>query len=114
MIKGATLTIMVVDMDRSIDFYTKKLGFTLSNRWGDNYAEIDAAGMKIGIHPAIKEFPKSENHISVGFLVDNLDRYAELLKTNSVQFTTDEDQALKFAFFSDPDGTPLYFGQMKW
>ena len=51
-IKTANVTIMVKDMDKSIDFYTKGLGLELKQRWNNHYAQVSSPGVVIGLHPA--------------------------------------------------------------
>jgi catechol 2,3-dioxygenase-like lactoylglutathione lyase family enzyme len=50
-IKKAYVTIMVEDLDRSVDFYAKVLGLREDLRFGDNWAEMVAQGITIGLHP---------------------------------------------------------------
>jgi catechol 2,3-dioxygenase-like lactoylglutathione lyase family enzyme len=50
-IKTANVTVMVKNMDKSIDFYTS-LGLELKQRWNNHYAQVAAPGVIIGLHPA--------------------------------------------------------------
>ncbi|HVZ80235.1 MAG TPA: VOC family protein [bacterium] len=50
-IKKAYATLMVDDLDRSIDFYTNVLGLVEDLRFGDNWAEMVTKGITIGLHP---------------------------------------------------------------
>jgi catechol 2,3-dioxygenase-like lactoylglutathione lyase family enzyme len=49
--KKAYTTIMVDDMDRAVDFYTRVLGMAEDFRFGDSWAEVTVQGHRIGIHP---------------------------------------------------------------
>ncbi|MBK9985229.1 MAG: VOC family protein [Saprospiraceae bacterium] len=49
------LTIMVRNMDQSIAFYTDVLGFKIIRRYGNHYAQIEAPGIIIGLHPSEKK-----------------------------------------------------------
>lgn len=49
-INSINVTIMVKDMDRSIQFY-ESIGLTLKQRWDNNYAMVETAGITIGIRP---------------------------------------------------------------
>lgn len=49
--KKAYTTIMVDDLDRAVDFYTRVLGMAEDFRFGDNWAEVTIQGLRIGIHP---------------------------------------------------------------
>ncbi len=50
-IKKAYVTLMVDDLDRSVDFYTNVLGLHEDLRFGDNWAEMVTKGVTIGLHP---------------------------------------------------------------
>lgn len=50
-IKKAYVTLMVDDLDRSVDFYTNVLGLVEDLRFGDNWAEMVTKGITIGLHP---------------------------------------------------------------
>ena len=53
MIVGGNATVMVSNMDRAVEFYTRTLGLKLSSRFGDEWAEVEAGpGLTIGLHPA--------------------------------------------------------------
>jgi len=98
---------MVQDMDKSIDFY-KNIGLELKQRWDNHYAQVEAPGVVIGLHPA-KEASTATNSISIGFGVDSLDEVKTRLQQLGIAYETAEDKAGKYAHFSDPDKTLLYF-----
>jgi len=50
-IKKAYVTVMVDDLDRSVDFYTNVVGLYEDLRFGDNWAEMVTKGITIGLHP---------------------------------------------------------------
>ena len=50
-IKKAYVTLMVDDLDRSVDFYSNVLGLVEDLRFGDNWAEMVTKGITIGLHP---------------------------------------------------------------
>ena len=60
------VNVMVSNMDNAVKFYSETLGLDLINRYGENYAEIQAAGFMIGLHPASKEIIIG-NNLSIGF-----------------------------------------------
>jgi catechol 2,3-dioxygenase-like lactoylglutathione lyase family enzyme len=107
-IKTSNVTIMVNDMDKSIDFYTTGLGLELKQRWNNHYAQVAAPGVVIGLHPA-KATENPTNSISIGFGVDSLAEAEKRLKELNVHYETAEDKTGKIAHFKDPDGTLLYF-----
>ncbi|HEX4134941.1 MAG TPA: VOC family protein [Bryobacteraceae bacterium] len=53
MISGGNATVFVSNMDAAVRFYTEVLGLKLTNRFGDNWATVEAGkGLTIGLHPA--------------------------------------------------------------
>jgi catechol 2,3-dioxygenase-like lactoylglutathione lyase family enzyme len=117
MIKEANVTLMVSDMERAVRFYTDSLGLKLKTRYGDQFAQVEAPGTIIALHPSNKDGPqpgKSES-ISIGFAVDNLDAAMSELKDKGIAFSrVTDDTQVRLAFFTDPDGNPLYLSQNRW
>jgi catechol 2,3-dioxygenase-like lactoylglutathione lyase family enzyme len=117
MIKEANMTLMVSNIERSIRFYTEVLGLKLKARYGDQFAQIEAPGSIIALHPSSEKGPqpgKSES-LSIGFAVDRLELAVEELKSKGVVFSRiSDDVQVRLAFFTDPDGNPLYLSQTKW
>ena len=110
-ITAANVNVMVEDMDRSVAFY-QKIGLGLKQRWGNHYALVEAPGVIIGLHPGGKAGKQTTN-ISVGFIVEKLDEARSKLDELGLKYENAEDMAGNFVNFTDPDGTPLYFMQMK-
>lgn len=111
---GSNVTIMVKDMNKSIQFY-EAIGLKLKQRWGDNYAMIDGPGITIGIHPGGDE-ESGSGDLSIGFMVDSFEEAKSLLIKNAIQITHEEDDGKSgnYLHFNDPDGTALYFVKPKW
>jgi len=68
----------------------------------------------IGLHPFTKgeAHPATSGNISVGFGVDSLAAAMADLKAKGVTFSrVVEDRPTKLAFFTDPDGNPLYLSE---
>jgi catechol 2,3-dioxygenase-like lactoylglutathione lyase family enzyme len=108
-IKETNVTILVQDMDKAVAFY-ETIGLTIKNRWGDHYAQLVTTGITIGLHPGGKPEQKSD-HISIGFLVDDIADAKTLLEQNQVPYKFDDGKSGKFTHFKDLDGTVLYFMQ---
>ena len=118
MFTGGVFTIYVSDMDRSVKFYTETLGMKLMERHGDHWAAIDGGpGLSIGLHPATAEVPAGRpGSTAIGLYLNGPIRAAvDRLRGKGVTFQGPviDDKALSLAFFSDPDGTPLYLAEMK-
>jgi predicted enzyme related to lactoylglutathione lyase len=114
MLGNALLTVMVADFDKAVKFYTEAVGLPLRRREGDGWAEVQAPGLTIGLHPRLPDMPASggPNHLSVGFAVENLEAAMAELEARGVKFSGVQDgQGVRFAHFADPDGTPLYLAQ---
>jgi catechol 2,3-dioxygenase-like lactoylglutathione lyase family enzyme len=114
MFKDANVTVMVSNMDRAVNFYVETLGLKLKSRYGDYFAQVEAPGTTIALHPSSKNGPqpgKSES-LSIGLGVDNLESAMATLRDKGVTFSGEvEDGPVKLAFFTDPDRNPLYLSQ---
>ncbi len=112
-ITDTNITIMVKDMEASINFY-QQIGLTMKQRWENHYAMLITTGITIGLHPATSESPCSGT-ISIGFMIENSDEAKVLLEKNKISFKEEDDgKSGIYLHFSDPDGTLLYFVQPKW
>jgi catechol 2,3-dioxygenase-like lactoylglutathione lyase family enzyme len=114
MIKDSNVTVMVSDIKSALKFYTETLGFKAGSIYGEEWAEVKAPGLTIGLHP-LKGQPKpfGRGGLSIGFSVDDLDEMIEPLKKKGIDFNLHEDVATRLAFFADRDGNPLYFCEVK-
>ena len=117
MIKEANVTVIVSDLNRTIRFFTETLGLKLKSHMEGEWAEVQASGLTIGLHPAEEHGPqpgKSES-LSIGFVVDNLEQSMAELKRKGVVFAPEivKDGPVQLAFFSDPDKNPLYLCEIQ-
>jgi catechol 2,3-dioxygenase-like lactoylglutathione lyase family enzyme len=117
MYKGANVTLMVADMDRAVEFYAQTLGLELKVRYGNEWAEIAAPGLTLGLHQARGPIARADPDIgiSIGLEVDDIDATVEELKAKGVLFPSSirETDDLREASFVDPDGTSLYLAELK-
>ena len=74
MMSDAYVTIMVSNMERSIKFYIKILGFKLRSRFGNKWADVTGHGITIGLHPKENKKATNSGTVSIGFSVKNLDK----------------------------------------
>ncbi len=112
--KKAYVTVMVDDLDRAVEFYSGLLGLYEDLRYGDSWAEMTMKGLTIGLHPkkpGAHPAPK-ENHLSIGFEVQDLKKTAQELEAKGIIFHYQENEINLLAFFKDQDGTPLYLIQL--
>lgn len=116
MIKGGLLTVYVSDLNNSVEFYTKTLGLNLKMHIPSHWAQVESPGLSIGLHPSGPKSPKPGNSESlmIGLTVDNLDAAMGELRKKGVKFKGDvlDDDQLRIAHFSDPDGNPLYLAEL--
>ncbi|MFY9820253.1 MAG: VOC family protein [Thermoanaerobaculia bacterium] len=125
MIHGGNATIYVSNMDRAVQFYTGTLGLKLENRYGDEWASVDAGGgLKLGLHPlrsSKKEGAarRPEDGIEIGFQVEKpMEQVVAELKRRGVELhdiPEDPKAAIRLVRFQDPDGNGLYlFAPASW
>jgi catechol 2,3-dioxygenase-like lactoylglutathione lyase family enzyme len=117
MYKSGNITLMVADMDRAVVFYVEKLGLELKVRYGNEWSEVAAPGVTLGLHQARGPISRSDPNIgiSIGLEVDDIEVAMQSLKARGVVFPSSirETNDLREAAFTDPDGTPLYLAEIK-
>lgn len=113
-IKEANITINVKDMEKSVSFY-ESLGLQMKSRWNNDYAQLTAPGVVLGLHPTDEANLKGNSgNTSIGFTTNNFEEAKALLQNLSVAITEREEEGGQFLHFNDPDGTALYFINPKW
>jgi catechol 2,3-dioxygenase-like lactoylglutathione lyase family enzyme len=116
MFSNGNATILVSDMSRSVDFYTKILGLKLVQRFGNHWASVEGGKLAIGLHPASSENPAGRNGSTIiGLeLTGNIEDAIATLTAQGVQFHGPVSQGAvgKTAYFKDPDGNLLYMIQL--
>lgn len=105
------LTLKVTDLDAAVKFYTEVLNLKLLQRYGEHYAEIEAANITLGLHPSGPETVYSDN-ISVGLGVNALDETVKELEAKGIAFTLETGGWMRLAHFKDPDGNALYLAEV--
>ena len=117
MYKTGNVTLMVADMDRAIAFYTQAVGLELRVRYGNEWAEIVAPGVTLGLHQAQGAIARSDPAIgiSIGLEVDDIAAAVLELTAKGIAFPNGirETSDLREASFADPDGTSLYLAEIK-
>jgi predicted enzyme related to lactoylglutathione lyase len=114
MVSGGNATIIVADMDRSIQFYTGILGLKLTNRFGNDWATVSAGeGLTIGIHPASAKYPApgTKGAILLGLEIDlPVDKVVARLVQQGVTMkgSVVRSEPGNFAHLEDPDGNEIY------
>lgn len=107
--------LLVADIEYSIEFYTKKLGFDVDFRYEDFYAGIVKDGysihLKVGRSLGQRENRRIMENLDIIFSVDNIEGLYEELSSKSVEFTQSlrEMPYGKEFYVADPDGHIIAF-----
>ncbi len=119
MISSGNVTVMVSDMDVAVRFYSEILGLKLAERYGNDWATVQAGkGLTIGLHPASSKHPSpgTKGGMMIGLEIDEpIADAVKRLEESGVRFSgpvVDGDAGL-FADFADPDGNALYLWQTR-
>lgn len=108
----ARMTIRVMDLGRSVNFYTRKLGFRLAGTPGERFALLEGMGLTILLHRKFEQQPdrSQSGTISIGIQVDDVNATRAELESRGVLFEgeTVEADGMKIAFTSDPDDVPIF------
>ncbi len=110
-LQAVTLTIMSSDLEAAIAFYTERLGLQLLKNYGGHYAELQAPGLKIGLHPAGPGVQPA-NNLSMGLGVTNFDGEVSELRAHGIPVQVSQDGPVRLAHFTDPDGNPLFLAEV--
>ena len=111
-LKKCRVNVMVSNMEESVKFYSETLGLELLNRYGDHYAEIQAPGLMIGLHPSSDKI-KFGNNLSIGFGVGEFDATLANLVSKGIEFRMEDEGWVRLAYFTDPDQNQLYIAENK-
>lgn len=110
----ATVWVPVDDMDRAVRFYTDVLGLELGDRQGDEWAEISANGVTIGLNG--RERAGSGGGSGGGAVISfqpdgDLDGEVGALRERGVEFTGEisDHPWGRIAPFQDSEGNALQF-----
>jgi len=118
MISGGNATVFVSNMDAAVQFYTQTLGLKLSNRFGDNWATVEAGkGLTIGLHPASSKYPApgTKGAIMLGLEIDEaIENVVARLSEKGVRIkgSIARDEAGNFVHLEDPDGNEIYLWEV--
>ncbi len=106
---AAIVWLPVTDIDRSIEFYTGRLGLHEEQR-NSAWAEVKADGLRIGLNASEAESPAGDGGAVIAFQPDgDLDEAVAELKQQGVTFAGEisDHPWGRIATFKDPDGNDL-------
>ncbi len=118
--KNLWTTIMVNNMDTSLEFYVGVLGLTIDRKYlagpGVEIAFLGDGESKFELicSDALKEVNLS-SHVSTGFQVDNVDETIEVLKQKGIEILEgpfEPSPAIKFFYIQDPNGYRIQLVQL--
>lgn len=115
-IKNISPQLLVANIEHSIEFYTKKLGFTVDFRFEDFYAGISKDGCSIHLKsgkPLAEERKNKRNNedLDIVFSVDGIEQLYESYVNKSVEIIQplrDMPYGKEF-YILDPDGYIISF-----
>lgn len=117
MFKCGNVTVMVSDFAKGLGWYTKTLGLKTIYSMPPHWAEVGTEGLTIGIHgPKEGESHASgAGQLSIGLVVEKIENTVAQLQERGISFhgPVQDTEFVKMAFFSDPDGNPLYLCEVK-
>ena len=117
-LKATTVFFDVQSMDRAIKFYTQTLGLPLKTRHGDQWAEIDAGTISIGLHATEDgEAVSGSGGGTVSFSVSDVDGLVQTLKSRGVAVGEVRNPPRgKFVMVKDSEGNYIHFIEFakKW
>lgn len=105
-------TYPVENMQRALDYYTAKLGFSIVLQSGGNYASVGRDFIQIGLalSKGAAKGPKSSSYVNMS----NIDIFYKELTARGVKIARElKTQPSKMREFAivDPDGNTLTFGE---
>jgi len=117
MFKSGTVSVVVDDFKRAVQFYVETLGMKMQHQVEGHLAVVELPGLTISLlcPREQQESPQGKSgRMSLGLEVENLESAVEKLASKGVQIHHSmEEQATRLAFFNDPDGNSLYLIELK-
>ncbi|MGA8853838.1 MAG: glyoxalase superfamily protein [Christiangramia sp.] len=106
----------VSDLEKSIEFYTRKLGFEKTFEWGDPvyYAVVKRGGVGIHLTKRSDGRTPSKYHRALYIFVNNADEIYKQCKDSEIRIVNDienRDYNMKDFDIEDPDGYIITFGK---
>jgi catechol 2,3-dioxygenase len=127
MISGGNATVHVSDLDGAVQFYTGRLGFRLTNRFGQRWATVETgpsywttrhvgAGLTIGLHPHASNYPPPGTAGGVGFGLETYTRIEDVAARLRGRGVRIDPEIIRYeggnlVSMVDQDGLPTYLNE---
>jgi catechol 2,3-dioxygenase-like lactoylglutathione lyase family enzyme len=110
-LKKMSPQLLVVNIEQSIEFYTKKLGFNLDFRYEDFYAGIVKGSHSIHLKSGTKRDSIGEEDLHITFSVDSIELLYEEVQSKSIEIVQPlrEMPYGREFYIADPDGNRIAF-----
>jgi catechol 2,3-dioxygenase-like lactoylglutathione lyase family enzyme len=112
LVAGGHAIVYVSNMDAGVRFYSEKLGLKLTNRYGDQFATVEAGKFLLAIHPKTARTPDpgKKGSVAIGFQVDEpMDRVVSRLTERGVRMTGNvPPDSERLVELEDEDGNAIY------
>jgi catechol 2,3-dioxygenase-like lactoylglutathione lyase family enzyme len=98
----------VDDMDRAVAFYTDVIGLEVAHRSGDEWAQLAAGSVQLGLHSSAHGARRAGG--TLAFTVNDLDATRAGLVARGVEIGHEgggQGGGPRFVEFEDPDGNVL-------
>jgi catechol 2,3-dioxygenase-like lactoylglutathione lyase family enzyme len=115
---GGHAIVYVSNMDAGVRFYSEKLGLPLTNRYGDQFATVEAGDLVLAIHPRTPNTPDpgTRGSVTLGLQVDEpMERVVSRLTERGVRVLGESappDSGARFEL-EDEDGNPIYLWEAR-
>jgi catechol 2,3-dioxygenase-like lactoylglutathione lyase family enzyme len=119
MVTGGNVTVFISSMDRAVQFYTETMGLRLAERYGNDWATVQAGnGFTIGLHPPSPKYaaPGTKGGMMIGLEVDeSVEGLMKTLGEKGVRIPGGIEAGAggKFLHIEDPDGNEIYLWEMQ-
>lgn len=104
--QNSQITLMCSNLADAVQFYSQVLGFKIERQYGEHYAELLGAGIRIGLHPS--NSIQTGNNIQLGLEVNNMEEAKKLFAERKISYSESEEPGIKLLHFKDLDGNLLY------
>lgn len=111
-------TLLVKDLEKSLQFYTEVVGLPIQNRFssadGNEIVFLGEGETKIELIENKRATFRVGNSLSLGFAVDSLDKMISFVKERGIEIESgpfSPSDHISFFYVLDPDGLRVQFSE---